>query len=89
MTYELDCAGTAVVIRVFFPDLEGQWRVTVQASRESDGPSSTGAAPSRVEAFRGIANACRAGAGAGTGLVALGRLDWDAIEAALVKVRAL
>lgn len=85
MVCELDCAGITVFVRIYFPDTAGQWRVKVQASRESDAPSSVAAAPSRIEAFRGVAAACREGAS----LAALGSIDWDSIETAMLKVRAL
>ena len=86
MTYELDCSGIAVVIRIFFPTADGLWRVAAQASRAPDAvPGSSAAATSRGDAFHSVAGACREGVESG----ALARVDWEAVENALRKVRAL
>jgi RNA recognition motif-containing protein len=85
MACELDCSGVTVVVRVYFPDATGQWRVKVHASREANAPSSAATASSRLEAFRGVSSACRED----VGTAAWARVDWEAIEAAMVKVRAL
>lgn len=86
MTYELDCSGVTVVVRVFFPTADGVWRVAAQASRASDAePGSFATARSRGEAFRSVVGACQEGAGASP----LARIDWAAVEDALKKVRAL
>ena len=85
MTYELDCAGLALVVRVFFPDTTGQWRVLARESREVDAPDTAAAARSRLEAFRQVARACCED----VRRTALGRVDWTAVEDALVRVRAL
>jgi RNA recognition motif-containing protein len=85
MTYELECSGVAIVIRVFFPDPTGQWRIVAQASRDADAPSAAAAASSRLEAFRELARTCREGADA----TVLHRIDWDAVERALTTVRAI
>ncbi len=84
MTYELDCAGVALVLRIFFPTTEGQWRIEARTSNAPDAPSSDATAPSRVEALRQIARAAREGAVGSLELV-----DWDAVVQALTKVRAL
>ena len=84
MTYELDCSGVALVLRIFFPTTEGEWRIEARTSTRADAPSSDATAPSRVEALRRIAHASREGA---TG--ALEAVDWDAVEQSLTKVRAL
>jgi hypothetical protein len=73
------------VVHVSFPSTTGQWRIAVQSTREADAPSTAAVAASRLEAFRSVVNACREG----VGFAALGRVDWDAVEQALVKVRAL
>jgi hypothetical protein len=78
MTYELDCAGTALVVRVFFPTTAGQWRIVAQTSAGANEPS-------RVEALRGIARACREGEAGHL----LGRIDWTAVETAMAEVRAV
>lgn len=85
MTYELDCSGVMLVVRVFFPSTEDEWRIAVQASREADAPSATATAPSRVEAFHGVVRACREGGG----FAGSAEVDWDTVEQALLKVRAL
>ena len=85
MTYELDCAGVALVLRIFFQTDAGQWRIVAQTSNAPDAPSTASTAPSRLEAFRAIAQACREpGASA-----AIARVDWNAVEQAMTKVRAL
>ena len=85
MTYELDCADTAIVLRIFYPTATAEWRVVAQASRAADAPSAASTAPSRVEALRNIARECSEGVAA----TALARIDWDAVEQAMTKVRAL
>jgi hypothetical protein len=85
MTYELDCAGTALVLRVFFPTDAGEWRIVARASTAPDAPSTGSTAPSRVEALRALARSCRELDGA----PALARIDWTAVEQAMVKVRAV
>ena len=85
MTYELDCAGVSMVLRVFFQNAAGQWRIAAQGSREADAPITMATAPVRTAALREIARACREG----TGVAALRGLDWEAVEQALTNVRAL
>lgn len=83
MTYELECAGVALVVRVFFPTTTGLCRVAAQASGAPDTtPGTTAVAPSRLEAFRSVVSACREGG-------ALAHIDWEAVEEAMKKVRAL
>ena len=85
MTYELDCAGTALVLRVFFPTDTGEVRIVARASTAPDAPSTGSEAASRVEALRALARSCREL----DGMPALARIDWSAVEQALVKVRAV
>lgn len=85
MAYELDCSGVTVVIRLFFPSTTEQWRIVVQASREADAPVVAATAASRLEAFRSVARACRED----VSFAKLGSLDWDAVEKAMLEVRAL
>jgi hypothetical protein len=85
MTYELDCAGVAIALRTFFPTADGEWRIQVQTSTAPDAASTESTAASRVEALRNIARACREGGA----VPALAHVDWEAVEQALVKVRAL
>lgn len=85
LTYELDCSGATLVIRMCFPSTTGQWRIVVHASRDADTPSTAAVAASRMEAFRSVVRACREG----VGVAGLERVDWDAVEQVMVKVRAL
>lgn len=82
MTYELDCSGTTLVIRLFFPNEASEWRIVVQPSRDADAPSIAAVAASRAEAFRSVVTACREGTD-------FARVDWDAVEKSMLKVRAL
>lgn len=83
MTYELACSGVELVVRVFFADGDGQWRIAAQAGREANAPSTSATAPSRLQAFRNLAQACSETATELTGV------DWPVVEDALLKVRAL
>ena len=85
MTYELDCAGVTLVLRIFFQTPEGQWRIAAQAGTATGAPSTGATAASRVEALRNIARACRESGDTST----LGRVDWEAVEQSMTKVRAL
>jgi RNA recognition motif-containing protein len=85
MTYELDCEGVGLVVRVFFPTETGDFRVVAQASGGAAAPSSDSTATSRAEALRNIARTCREGDPAAT----LARINWIAVEQALTKVRAI
>jgi len=85
MTYELNCSGVAVVMRVFFQTTAGQWRVVAQPSRTPDAPGTAAEAASRLEAFRSVARSCREGSSGD----ALQSIDWEAVEDAMLKVRAL
>jgi len=85
MTYELDCAGVSLVIHLFFPSTDGEWRIVVQTSRDAGASSTAAVAASRIEAFRSVARACREG----VGFEGSGHFDWDAVEKAMLTVRAL
>lgn len=85
MTYELRCSDVTLVIRIFFPTTTGESRILMQVGREADAESTVATGSSRIEAFRSGVRACREG----LGLPELERIDWAAVEAALVKVRAL
>jgi RNA recognition motif-containing protein len=85
MTYELDCSSVTVVIRSFFPTANGEWRIVMQAGHEADAQVASASTSSRIESFRGAVRACREG----IGVSGLGLVDWEAVEAALLKVRAL
>lgn len=85
MAYELDCGGMPIAVRLFFPNTKGEWRIVVQAGREADAPSVAAVAASRIEAFRSVVGAC----GDSVLFAKLGRPDWDAVEKAMLEVRAL
>lgn len=85
MAYELDCGGVALIVRIFFRTTTGEWRIAVQSRDAADATSTDCTAASRVEALRKVASACRE-AHPGS---ALARVDWDAVERALVTVRAV
>jgi RNA recognition motif-containing protein len=85
MTYELDCAGVVLVLRVFFPTATGEQRILAQAGSARDAPSTAGTASSRLEALRNIARDSREGGAAAP----LGRIDWAAVEQAMTTVRAV
>jgi len=85
MAYELDCGGVALIVRIFFRTPEGEWRIAAQSRDAAEAKSMDFSAGSRVEALRKVASACRE---AGP-VSALGRVDWDAVERALVTVRAV
>lgn len=84
MTYELDCAGTTLAIRVFFPNAAGEYRIVAQTSGAGDAPGADATAASRVDALRAVARFCKDG-----GAPALAHVDWTAVERAMAKVRAL
>jgi hypothetical protein len=88
MTYEIDCAGTPLIVRVFFPAEDGsarEWRIVVQERGASDATSAGATAVSRTEALRDIARACRDQSPS----PALAGIDWSAVEQAMAGVRAL
>jgi RNA recognition motif-containing protein len=84
MTYELDCEGVGLVLRIFFPTETGEFRVMAQTSGATT-PTTDSTAGSRVEALRSVARACQADGAA----VALAHVNWSAVEQALAKVRAI
>lgn len=85
MAYELDCGGVALIVRIFFQTTTGEWRIAVQAREASDAKSTDRTAVSRLQALRNVASACREESSDSV----LARVDWDAVERALVTVRAL
>src|ERR1041385_6075397 len=46
MTYELDCGGVALVVRVFFQTDDGKWRISVQSGSDRNAPGSASTAAS-------------------------------------------
>ena len=57
MTYELDCSGVPLVLRVFFPvaDSESCWRIEARTGHPLQGLEASASASSRAEAFQTIA----------------------------------
>lgn len=86
MTYELDCSGTALILR-FFPltDDAGEWRIEARTTDATDATIATATAPTRAEALARVAEWVRSNVGDH----ALGRCDWPAIATALSGVRAI
>jgi hypothetical protein len=88
MTYELECSGAPLIVRVFPLD-EGdpplEWRIEARVSDSSDAVVASATAPSRAVALERIAEWWRANAVAR----ALGPFDWNAIAQAMTAVRAI
>ncbi len=88
LTYELDCAGTPLVLRMFFP-LEqgptGQWRLEARASHADDAAVVHASATTRRQALLNVAARCRSD----DPLHPFPNVDWEAVEQALGDVRAL
>ena len=82
MTYELDCSGTPLVLRIFFPEdtpATGDWRIE---ARTGQGLTATASAPSRPEALQTIARDWPRTSAASD-------LDWAGITRAMSAVRAI
>jgi hypothetical protein len=87
MTYELDCLGIPLVLRVFFPvaaDVGACWRIEAQTGHPLQGLAATASASSRAEAFRSIARDWHLALPS-----AASDLDWNGIAAAMTAVRAI
>lgn len=86
MTYELDCSGTPLVVRVFFP-VDGSsaagWRL--EAYTLPNSPVSTATASSRALALESIARSWH-DEDAGR---APSKVDWDGVARAMASVRAI
>jgi hypothetical protein len=86
MTYELDCFGTPLIVRVF--PLDGatvEWRIEARTSDAPDAVVATATAPTREEALRSVAQRWQDH----RALHVLPNVDWDAIAQAMTAVRAL
>ena len=86
MTYELDCGGAPLVVRVF--PLQGApatWRIEARATDASDAVVATATASSPAVALERVAEWWRDNAAPR----ALAPLDWNAIAEAMTAVRAL
>jgi RNA recognition motif-containing protein len=88
MTYELDCSGTPLILRVFFRSESEPlpaFRVDARTSSAPDAACIDATAPSRLRALREIAQACQAE----RGVRALSAIDWNAVEQAMMTVHAV
>jgi RNA recognition motif-containing protein len=87
ITYELDCSGTPLVIRIFplGNDPTVEWRVEARTSRAPDAPVASATAPQRREALERVARSSAEDAD----LRVLSSLDWPAVAQALAAVRAI
>jgi len=85
MTYELDCQGARLVLRIFFPpvDARPEWRI--EARMNGDAGVIEKAAPTREMALRQISEAWELRATT----EALPSLDWPAVTRAMQGVRAI
>jgi RNA recognition motif-containing protein len=87
MTYELDCMGQALIVRVFFPrsDAPDDWRIEARSSDKPQALAVSVGGASRQLAFDEVPAAWDSAAQASGGPT----LDWSAIKAALLTVRAI
>ena len=86
MTYELDCCGVPLVLRVFFPEDAGDrnWRIEACASDRDPALQMSASAASKAQALRDIAQNWRE-----TMPTPLSNLDWNGIAQAMTSVRAI
>jgi hypothetical protein len=88
MTYELDCAGARLIVRVFpLGDDEpcSEWLVEARTGNASDDVVASATAPSRAIALDRVAQWWRDN----TASRSLGTFDWSAIAQAMASVRAV
>jgi hypothetical protein len=86
MTYELECEGATLVVRVF--PLEGEpaeWRVEARTTDASDAIVARATASSAAVALERVAAWWREN----TATRALSTFDWNAVAEAMTAVRAL
>ena len=87
MTYELDCSGTPLVVRVFFPagdrPVESRWRVDAHTLPGS--PVSSASASSRALALELLARSWHDQDAERVPT----KLDWDGVVSAMAAVRAI
>ena len=84
MVYSLRCEGLVVNISIAHCEQETEWEARATVKMSSDPLVATGVGRSRIEAFRGLHEAWRS-----QREKELPRLDWEAIQEALVSVRAI
>ena len=86
MTYELECSGAPLILRVFpLGDSPSEWRIEARMSDAVDAVVATATAASRPLALEGVAQWWRDNAIAR----ALATYDWAAIAQAMTAVRAI
>jgi RNA recognition motif-containing protein len=87
MTYELDCSGTVLVVRVFFPADEpgAEWRIDATAAGANGHDVASASAASREQALQRVAQHWQR-ADAPTERA---QLDWAAVAQAMAAVRAI
>lgn len=87
MTYELDCAGIPLVLRIFFAVGDGPAayvRAEARAGRVNGFSDASATGPSRAQALESIAQRWRE-----TAAVAVSSIDWDGVKRAMTAVRAI
>lgn len=84
MTYELECNGATLVLRMFPDETESAWRVEARSSNLEDASVATASAPTREAAVRALAKSCVDARTPG-----LYAIDWEAVIRALSTVAAL
>ena len=89
MTYELDCSGAPLIVRVFpLSAADGpihEWLIEARTGNTSDAIVASATAPSRLAALESIAQWWRDNAPTRSA----GTFDWVAIVQAMTAVRAL
>lgn len=87
MTYELECSGAQLIVRVFPLGGEAptEWRVEARASRAADAAVASATGPSRAVALERVAESWRDNATTRDA----GTFDWNAVAQAMTAVRAL
>jgi hypothetical protein len=88
MTYELDCSGIPLIVRIFFPLGDGpplEWHVEARTSDAPGAAVATATAASRSLALRSIAQWWQDNRES----QGLSTLDWEGVERAMAEVRAL
>jgi hypothetical protein len=87
MTYELDCAGIPLVLRIFFAvgdGAEARFRAEARARHLNGFSDASATAPSRALALESIAQSWRE-----TTVLAVSSIDWDGVKRAMTTVRAI
>ncbi len=87
MTYELDCAGQRLIVRVFFPATDGApvWRVEARTDDTPQAVVVAAVAASREVALGDVSTAWDAASLPGGGP----SFDWAAVTRAMQAVRAI